>query len=86
MVSDRAAGALIILVSVAIVLLYIYLVFFPPPVAIAGDPIDLFTLKVMGLVALLVIFGLLSWIGYTLLTSPRPRIEELEEEDERDTA
>lgn len=73
---DRAAGAIMILVSIMIVLIYIYLVFMPPPVTVLGDPIDIFTLKLMGLIALAAIFGLVSWIGYTLITSPRPELEE----------
>ena len=75
---DRVAGAVMIAVSIIVMLTYIYLVFTPPPITVMGDPIDIFTLKVMGLVALATIFGLLSWIGYTLITSPRPEPEELD--------
>ena len=74
---DRTAGAVMITISIVVMLAYIYLVFTPPPITVMGDPIDIFTLKVMGLIALATIFGLLSWIGYTLITSPRPEPEEL---------
>jgi len=71
MASDRLVGLLMIIVSVIVILAYILLVFFPPPGTILGTPIDIFVLKVMGLIALLTIFGLIAWIGYTLLSSPR---------------
>ncbi|MEB3774334.1 MAG: hypothetical protein GSR86_05350 [Desulfurococcales archaeon] len=71
MASDRLVGLLMIMISVVVVASYIVLVFFPPPGTILGSPIDIFVLKVMGLIALLTIFGLIAWIGYTLLSSPR---------------
>lgn len=87
MVSDRVAGIILILVSIIIITVYIILEFFPPDITVFGDPIDIFVLKVMGLIALILIFGLLSWIGYTLIKSPRPGIREIAGDgDESDKA
>jgi predicted DNA-binding transcriptional regulator len=44
---------------------YVWLVFFPP---IAGA--DLLLLKLTGSVAVAGVFGILAWIGYTLATTP----------------
>ncbi len=79
MVSDRALGALLIAVSVIVIVVYAYLVFF------AGQAIALWTLRATGFIAVAGVFGLLAWIGYTLATTPPPKpIEEIEKELEEE--
>jgi predicted DNA-binding transcriptional regulator len=77
---DRVIGAALLLVSAAIVIAYIWLVFFPP---ITG--VDLLLLKLTGAVAIAGVFGILGWIGYTLATTPPPKpIEDIEKEIEEE--
>lgn len=75
---DQVIGSIILIVSVIIIIVYIWLVFFPP---LAG--VDLFLLKLTGAVAIAGIFAILGWIGYTFATTPPPKpIEEIEKEIE----
>lgn len=75
---DQVIGTIILAVSVIVIIVYIWLVFFPP---LAG--VDLFLLKLTGAVAVAGIFAILGWIGYTLATTPPPKpIEEIEKEVE----
>ena len=73
---DNVLGAAILVVSIVVIAVYVWLVFFPP---IAGA--DLLLLKLTGSVAVACVFGILAWIGYTLATTPPPKpIEEIEKE------
>jgi predicted DNA-binding transcriptional regulator len=66
--------------SLIVVIAYVWLVFFPP---LTGA--DIFMLKLTGTVAVAGVFGILSWIGYTLATTPPPKpIEEIEKEIEKE--
>lgn len=68
----------LLVVSIAIIVAYIWLIFFPPLIGV-----DLFLLKLTGAVAVAVIFAIIGWIGYTLATTPPPKpIEEIEKEIE----
>ena len=83
MSKDQVIGALLVLVSIVVIVLYIWFVFFPgwlvPPW------IDIVVLKLTGTVAIIVVFGILAWIGYTLATTPPPKpIEEIEKELEQE--
>lgn len=72
---DKAIGSLLTIASIAIVVLYAYLLFF--------TGYDLILLKITGFVAIAGVFGILAWIGYTLATTPPPKpIEEIEKEIE----
>ncbi|MET1102155.1 MAG: transcriptional regulator [Pyrodictiaceae archaeon] len=85
MASDRLIGALLIIVSVVVVIVYGWLVFAPPDIKVLGDKIDIFVLKLTGFIAIAGIFGILGWIGYTLATTPPPKpIEEIEKELEEE--
>ncbi|MEM1586302.1 MAG: transcriptional regulator [Candidatus Bathyarchaeia archaeon] len=75
---DQVIGAALLAVSIIVIIVYIWLVFFPP---LKG--VDLFLLKLTGAVAVAGIFAILGWIGYTLATTPPPKpIEEIEKEIE----
>lgn len=77
---DQVVGAGLVAVSVAVIVVYVWLVFFPPW---AG--IDLIVLKLTGAIAVAGVFGILAWIGYTLATTPPPKpIEEIEKELEEE--
>ncbi len=77
MSKDQAFGAVMLLVSVSVVVLYAWILFF--------TRYDLILLKASALAAVIVIFGILGWIGYTLATSSPPRpMEEIEKELEEE--
>ncbi len=70
---DQAIGAGIFIISVLIILVYIWLVFF--------TPLSYLVMQITATAAIVVIFGILAWIGYTLATTPPPKpIEEIEKE------
>lgn len=76
MSKDQVVGAGLIAVSIAVIVVYVWLMFFPPW---AG--VDLIVLKLTGAIAVAGVFGILAWIGYTLATTPPPKpIEEIEKE------
>lgn len=77
---DQFVGAALMTASLIVVIAYVWLVFFPP---LTGA--DIFMLKLTGTVAVAGVFGILSWIGYTLATTPPPKpIEEIEKEIEKE--
>jgi hypothetical protein len=55
---DQLIGVALLLVSVIVIIAYVWLVFFPP---LAG--VDLLVLKLTGTVAIVVVFALLAWIA-----------------------
>jgi len=76
---DSVIGFAIFVTSIALIAIYVWLIFFPP---LAG--VDLFVLKLTCSIAVAGIFGILAWIGYTLATTPPPKpIEEIEKEIEK---
>lgn len=77
---DQIIGWLLVLTSTIVIVLYVWLVFFPP---ING--LDIVVLKLTGTIAVAGVFGILGWIGYTLATTPPPKpIEEVEKELEEE--
>lgn len=75
---DQVIGAALLIVSVIVIVAYIWLIFFPP---LAG--VDLILLKLTGAVAVAGVFAIIGWVGYTLATTPPPKpIEEIEKEIE----
>ncbi|MEM1550833.1 MAG: transcriptional regulator [Candidatus Bathyarchaeia archaeon] len=75
---DQIIGATLLAVSIIVIVAYVWLVFFPP---LRG--VDLFLLKLTGAVAVVGVFAIIGWIGYTLATTPPPKpIEEIEKEIE----
>ena len=85
MSKDRLIGSAILLVSVIVIIVYIWLLFLPPEWQIRGMSVDIFLLKLTAAVAVVAVFGILAWIGYTLATTPPPKpIEEIEKELEEE--
>jgi len=83
---DQAEGALLVLVAIVVIVVYLWLVFFPYfPAGLLPPGVDILVLKLTGAVAVVVVFGILAWIGYTLATTPPPKpIEEIEKELEQE--
>lgn len=80
MSKDQVIGTILMLVSVIVIIVYIWLTFLPP-----WPNIDIIMLKLTGTVAIGGVFGILAWIGYTLATTPPPKpIEEIEKEIEKE--
>ena len=74
---DMIIGSSLLIVSVIVIIAYIWLVFF--------TAWDLLILKLTGSIAIIAVFGILAWIGYTLATTPPPKpIEEIEKEIEEE--
>jgi predicted DNA-binding transcriptional regulator len=77
---DQLVGSGLLALSIVVIVVYGWLIFFPPRVNW-----DLYLLKITGFVAVLGVFGILGWIGYTLATTPPPKpIEEIEKELEEE--
>ncbi len=74
---DQVVGGLLLLISAIVIIAYIWLVFF--------TQYDILILKLTGSIAVIGVFGILGWIGYTLATTPPPKsIEEIEKELEEE--
>ncbi len=72
---DKVVGVGLLVVSVVIILAYIYLVFF--------TPYKILVLQITDALAVILVFGILAWVGYALATTPPPKpIEEIEKEIE----
>ena len=68
---------MLMVLAVAVIVAYGWIVFF--------TEWSLLLLQITGFIAVLGIFGILAWIGYTLATTPPPKpIEEIEKELEED--
>ena len=77
MASDKVIGGALLVISIIIIILYGYLIFF--------TDYAMLLLKITGFVAIAGVFGILAWIGYTLATTPPPKpIEEIEKEIEEE--
>ncbi|MEM4700474.1 MAG: hypothetical protein QXT74_06005 [Candidatus Nezhaarchaeales archaeon] len=86
MSKDQAVGAALVVVSIVVIVAYLWLVFFPDfPHGLLPPGVDIFVLKLTGAAAIVAVFAILAWIGYTLATTPPPKpIEEIEKEIERE--
>jgi len=79
MSKDQVIGSLILIGSIVVCIVYVYVMF------LASAQIALLVLKLTGTIAVVGVFGILAWIGYTLATTPPPPpIEELEKELEKE--
>jgi len=81
---DQVYGWIILLVSIGIIVSYIWAVFFPPMIGI-----DTLVIKFTGVAAIGFGFGIFAWIGYTLATTPPPEpidISEFEKKTEEQPA
>ncbi|BAN90218.1 transcription regulator containing HTH domain [Aeropyrum camini] len=74
---DRLVGFGLLIGSLAVIIVYAYLVFFTGWWELV--------IKLTGLMAVAGFFGLLAWVGYVLATTPPPKpIEEIEKEIEEE--
>ena len=74
---DQVIGAGLAIGSIAVLIVYIYILFF--------TGYDVLLMKLTALVAVGGVAGILAWIGYTLATTPPPKpIEEIEKEIEEE--
>ena len=71
---DQVYGWAILLVSLGIIVGYVWVLFFPPMIGI-----DTLALKLTGVLAIGGGFGIMAWIGYTLATTPPPEPIDLSE-------
>ena len=77
MSKDQAIGVLLLVGGILGILLYGWLVFLSEWAMVV--------LQLTGFVAVAGVLGILSWIGYTLATTPPPKpIEEIEKELEEE--
>ena len=69
---DRIIGLLIFIGSILGIIIYAWLLFFISPIIV---------IQITLFIAVSAILAILSWIGYTLATTPPPKpIEEIEKE------
>ena len=74
---DQVYGAVVMVGSILGILIYGWLVFFSRWVTVV--------LQITGFIAVAAVLGVLTWIGYTLATTPPPKpIEEIEKEIEEE--
>jgi predicted DNA-binding transcriptional regulator len=81
---DKVIGGGLLALSIVVIAVYLWLVFFPPRNILVGlDTLDIFVLKLTGAIAVVAVFAIVGWIGYTLATTPPPKpIKEIEKEIE----
>jgi len=68
MARDRAIGGALVVGAIIGVIIYGFLLFYPP----LGDGIHLAVLEITAFVAVLAILAILGWIGYVMATTPPP--------------
>jgi len=74
---DQVIGVGLLAVSILVIVVYGWLVFF--------TEYAILLLQLTGFIAVAGVFGILGWIGYTLATTPPPKpIEEIEKELEEE--
>ncbi|MEM3739748.1 MAG: zinc ribbon domain-containing protein [Candidatus Korarchaeum sp.] len=73
---DQFLGGILLIASIMIVLAYGYLLFF------YSETIAMLVLELTGFIAVLVVFGVLAWIGYALAATLTPKTVDGEVEEE----
>ncbi len=74
---DQLVGAALLVLSIAVILVYAWLIFL--------TPWSQLVMQLTVFLAVAGVFGILAWIGYTLATTPPPKpIEEIEKEIEEE--
>ena len=77
---DAIIGAGLLVGSILGILIYLWLLFFPP-----WTGLDVIVIKLTLFAAVGVVLAIVAWIGYTLATTPPPKpIEEIEKELEEE--
>lgn len=72
----RVVGALILLASLAVAVIYGYLLFF--------SDLSILVLKLTVFLGVLSLLGFLGWVGYVLIVSERVNVDEVLKELEED--
>ncbi len=81
MSKDKLTGAALLVISVVIILAYNFVLWYPSLSKVAS----VFLLKLTDSIIVVVVLGILAYIGYTLYTTPPPKpIEEIEKELEKE--
>ncbi len=74
---DQLIGAALAVISILVIIVYGWILFF--------TEWSMLLLQLSAFIAVLGVFGILAWIGYTLATTPPPKpIEEIEKEIEEE--
>jgi predicted DNA-binding transcriptional regulator len=74
---DKLVGGSLLTASIIVIIVYGYLVFL--------TQYSMLVLQITAFLAILGVFAILGWIGYTLATTPPPKpIEEIEKEIEEE--
>ena len=70
---DRILGVTMVIISLIVIIAYGYIMFLTP----YWESL----LRITNFLIILLLFGILGWIGYTLATTPPPKpVEEIEKE------
>ena len=78
MSKDQIIGLLLLIGSIAIIIIYGWIMFFV-------EAWSILLLKLTAFIGVAAVLGILAWIGYTLATTPPPKpIEEIEKELEKE--
>jgi len=82
---DQSIGAVILIVAVALIIFYIWWLFFSPAEWYIGEwQFRQLALIVPVLLLVLAVLGIAAWIGYTMATTPPPKpLEEIPELNEQ---
>jgi predicted DNA-binding transcriptional regulator len=74
---DQLIGAALAVISILVIIVYGWILFF--------TEWSMLLLQLSAFIAVVGVFGILAWIGYTLATTPPPKpIEEIEKEIEEE--
>ncbi|MCG2882008.1 MAG: transcriptional regulator [Acidilobus sp.] len=81
MPSSKVTGALLLIASIVIIVVYNVALWLPP----LSSEASIFLLKLTDSIIVIAVLAILAWIGYTLITTPPPKpIEEIEKELEKE--
>jgi len=65
---DQAIGVIMFLASIAVIVIYGWLLFFPP-----NPAWTMYVLQITVFIAAAAILAILAWIGWTMATTPPPK-------------
>ncbi|MEM1739835.1 MAG: hypothetical protein QXW62_06905, partial [Candidatus Methanomethylicaceae archaeon] len=74
---DQVLGGALLIIGIAGIIIYGWLVFF--------SAWQMFVIQLTAFIAIAAVLAIIAWIGYTLATTPPPKpIEEIEKEIEKE--
>ncbi len=81
MAAPRVTGILLILIAITIALIYLIGLVIAPDMKIAGSTLSDLLIRYTVLIVMLIVSGIIGYIGFIIYTSPTPRpIEEIVKE------